>query len=443
MNTLLIHIGSPKTGTTALQNFLYDNAKELESYNWRYPDLKRELFELDSLRISKQINGNVFLNKDDTVDVDSYYWNQIWGRVLQHLKEKNVIISSEILFWDSATNIFLEGAKKKYDNIKVVVYLRRQDKFVESWWNQTIKQGTSCETNFIEYAYSDKMQNFVFYGRKLDQISTIVGKENLIVRIYEKEQLKNAASIASDFLSLLGIDPDSMELKKCKRHNPALSPNYLEIKSQINSVVDCENKLIRQYYRNSFLELSDKFVEKDEEKGFFTIEERKQFMKRFASENERIAREYLQRENGVLFFDQNMDIPQYKPHEFTSYDRDIIHVFTFLMEKVRKQNWTLAENLLLAQTRERKLAFFGAGNRADFFFDISKLRPNIFIDNNPDKRHKQMHGIEILSTEDIEEWKDYFVVIICLQTEEIEEMLQSKGLQEGYDYVTSNKYFGW
>ena len=111
MNTLLIHIGSPKTGTTALQNFLYDNADKLEDHNWRYPDTKTELFEISSLKAKKQINGAIFFKElteengrtaweRHTVDVDSERWNQVWCRILEHLKEKNVIISSEVLFRD-------------------------------------------------------------------------------------------------------------------------------------------------------------------------------------------------------------------------------------------------------------------------------------------------------------------------------------------------------
>ena len=39
-NTLLIHIGMPKTGTTALQSFLFNNNSLLKKYGWCYPVLE-------------------------------------------------------------------------------------------------------------------------------------------------------------------------------------------------------------------------------------------------------------------------------------------------------------------------------------------------------------------------------------------------------------------
>jgi hypothetical protein len=39
MTTLYLHIGMPKTGTTAIQNFLTDNAEALKKYGICYPDL--------------------------------------------------------------------------------------------------------------------------------------------------------------------------------------------------------------------------------------------------------------------------------------------------------------------------------------------------------------------------------------------------------------------
>lgn len=41
-NTLLLHIGTPKTGTTALQKFLSENSEELKKQGWDFPDMLKE-----------------------------------------------------------------------------------------------------------------------------------------------------------------------------------------------------------------------------------------------------------------------------------------------------------------------------------------------------------------------------------------------------------------
>ena len=49
-NELVFHIGMPKTGSTALQRFLYENGDVLKQYRWSYPNLKNELPNMQQCR---------------------------------------------------------------------------------------------------------------------------------------------------------------------------------------------------------------------------------------------------------------------------------------------------------------------------------------------------------------------------------------------------------
>ena len=46
--------------------------------------------------------------------------------------------------------------KKEYDNIKIIVYLRRQDRYLESHWNQRIKRAGYIVTDFSQYKDDEK-----------------------------------------------------------------------------------------------------------------------------------------------------------------------------------------------------------------------------------------------------------------------------------------------
>ncbi|MBR1598061.1 MAG: hypothetical protein IJ661_04000 [Lachnospiraceae bacterium] len=59
-NTLYLHIGMPKSGTSAIQTFLYKNNEKLKSYGYEYPDLKGELInKFDYREDLREKNGSV------------------------------------------------------------------------------------------------------------------------------------------------------------------------------------------------------------------------------------------------------------------------------------------------------------------------------------------------------------------------------------------------
>lgn len=43
-NTLILHIGTPKTGTTAIQKFLYDNQTLLKEKGFFYPEIQKIMY---------------------------------------------------------------------------------------------------------------------------------------------------------------------------------------------------------------------------------------------------------------------------------------------------------------------------------------------------------------------------------------------------------------
>lgn len=94
-NELVFHIGMPKTGSTALEKFLYENAEVLEHYGWCYPNLKNELPDIREYRLEKERNGDLFYNYvtevNDTTQIFYENWKRLWEQVLKHLDRKSVV----------------------------------------------------------------------------------------------------------------------------------------------------------------------------------------------------------------------------------------------------------------------------------------------------------------------------------------------------------------
>lgn len=256
---LLIHVGRAKTGSTALQIFLYENREKLEDYGWCYPSLKEE-FPFVAGNGCPEKNGDIFLEEIEEkreLSKSKENWNIVWEGILEKLKEKNVIISAEELSGIDITQKFLIKAKQKYSTIKVIIYLRRQDRAIEAMWNQRVKGQKRDNRSFEEFISSEEYKKTLFYKKNLDIISEIIGKENIIVRVYEKQRLINKShKIAEDFLSSIGIEPEWEEWKDCYVQNPRLYGNFIEIKRILNSLCKIEKEINYELYESILMKLS-------------------------------------------------------------------------------------------------------------------------------------------------------------------------------------------
>ncbi|MDE7433265.1 MAG: hypothetical protein K2N34_15315, partial [Lachnospiraceae bacterium] len=160
-HTLLVHVGIPKTGTSALQEFLYRNNEPLKEYGWSYPDLKNVIGKADSYFL-EFMNATVLYKAENILDTHSENWIHSWDFLRKELTRYNVILSSEMMFTWGKIESFLEEVKREYQNIKVVIYLRRQDLFLESYWAQVVKAD-----NYVK-SFEESRQEFEQYTHYLD-----------------------------------------------------------------------------------------------------------------------------------------------------------------------------------------------------------------------------------------------------------------------------------
>lgn len=465
-NILLIHIGMPKTGSTALQSFLFTNRNILEKYGWRYPLLVSELPDVQGQN-SLVTNGNFFYDFihefEYGMDTKSDDWEEKWKQVLKHLESKNVILSSEALSVHE-TEKFLSGAVQKYHNIKIVIYLRRQDRIVESFYNNRIRDGIFDGT-FKDYLDTDEVRGMCHYFPILELISRIIGKENLIVKVYDKRQFsRQGYSIADDFLDILNIEKNQNEWKDSGTRNPSIYGNYYNIKKIFNSIYGVNSELdqeVRDWeYNDLFMQVSNFFHKDKGERGYFTKAEREEFLVRFALENEQVARDYLNREDGVLFNDDRMDYPQYESSQYSNFEEDTIRIFSAMIcvqnQKIRAcmQDYLATEEqcnflkkkvLMLAieqKSKMRKILFFAAGNKCRELMDIMGDIPVATIaDNDLAKEGMVLRNeTKVVNAKKIKDWSEYFTIVTCWKTDEIETQLQGLGLKKEMDYILAKDY---
>ena len=461
-NTLLLHIGTMKTGTSSLQKFLYDNAKKLELYGWEYPYINHELEKAGVQFINSNYkNGSVFnaswivrtdelskANKQNwietwdienrfEVDSNSKHWEMTWDIIKKHLNNNNVIVSEELISWRN-TAAFLKAAKEQYNNIKVVIYLRRQDRFWESTWNQFVKCSLVSDELDIHKLNLEKCNYYIL----LNSIAEIIGRENLVVRVYEKEQLIDK-DIILDFLDVLKIPGEVYEKSETSYENASLVGNVLEIKRVFNQYIDEEifyGENMQQYFYSEMNKHQVKQVD-----GYLTKKEREWILDYYADSNKKVALEYMGHCDGILF--RNNDWGMEK--SVRVYDEmygDIIRIFTKIVNDLyKKKNEmnkglnNLLNNLLSTKCGERKLCLWGAGQMCRDILQKYPIGVDYVIDNY--KGQEEINGIKVLAPSEIELWSDYFIIIACCYENEISKQLNKYGLKQNQDYVFARDYF--
>ena len=370
-NVLLLHIGTMKTGTSALQHFLYDNNKVLEQQGWRYPDFTTELPEfINQVRDEKNKNGIFFygLEVKDGIDKKSLKWDKLWETIINNLKEKNVIISAEEIYEYDLLEVLSE-AKQRYSNTKVIIYLRRQDRYIESRWAQRLK-GTMGDT-FEQYVKSldaerREVKHTLYYFDQLEKIEKVIGKDNIIVRAYETMQFAGERKdIISDFLSVIGVSIEKGDIIEPTLTNERFGENFAEIKRIINVLNENISGLNLDDSQQYFWPLVSCFIRNDKSVGYFSENERHIFLEEFEEQNAMVAKKYMDRHNGELFLDKKMDYHRGLVHA-TAFEEDLIKTFAYIIFKqyetlkreiknMSYQNKILVQNFIMLLKKDKKL----------------------------------------------------------------------------------------
>lgn len=308
MATVYLHIGMPKTGTSHIQNFLWTNDEVLREKGYVYPKFK------SFPGIGKARNGYFLRNqlKDPLTgkrdpEKEKEIYNQSFDEISELSQTYDKIILSEEGIWDTPTFSWTKY-KKEIDSrdldTKIIVYLRRQDLFIESYWSQKVKE-TSVLT-FNEYINKKKYSKLrLNYYTRLCEISDVVGKENIIVRVYEKDQYEGKEkNLTSDFLNVIGLKLDDSFIMPERVFNPSLSGIYVEVKRILNynPTYKIPKSFVVPLLYQTMIDNSDMSDFKSSK--YFAKEQQIEFLNQFAQENSLVAKEYLGRENGELFLEK-------------------------------------------------------------------------------------------------------------------------------------------
>ncbi len=200
-------------------------------------------------------------------------------------------------------------AKEGDFRIKVIVYLRRQDMYLISGWNQMVKSGIGRDaaTPWKEYISNLDSINKMKYASHLKKLAAFFGKKNLIVRRFDPKRFAGG-TIYSDFLQAVGLELTKEYHIKQAAKNTRLAGNTHEIQRVLNGMPGM-NAAFHSFFRRallSYADLSGEYYPCE----MFSKAEAETFMKQYEEENREVSEEYF---NGEELFDMSWkDVPKWE-----------------------------------------------------------------------------------------------------------------------------------
>lgn len=238
MRTVL-HIGTHKTGTSSLQNFLATNRRRLQAAGIYYPSDPR------SVRNFNAVAADVALERTDRARSliagagDSAQRHDC-GTLLLSAESFYAMTTFFHLLLDRPVVDYWATERAALERLRallpsgdviVVAYFRRQDLYLESLYNQFVKQ-TRGYAEEIEQFLHDSGPAADYLGH-MDLWAEVFGHPQIAVRSYSAAQ----GNVVHDFCeTVLGIAPSSGFAPATTPVNPPLGPELIAFKRATNRV---------------------------------------------------------------------------------------------------------------------------------------------------------------------------------------------------------------
>lgn len=270
MAQLLIHIGTPKTGSTAIQSVLRTNAERLDKAGVNY---------IRAGRRSQAHNLVLQARRAGTM-------GRVMDRILAEIATKPEhmhVLTSELYFRSGAAQDIADHLPEKLRaRTRILVYLRRQDRFIEALYKQRLKTGRTA-AGAAEFA-QNKIGNGS-YGRMLAAFANAFGAQALIVRPFERQHFPQG-NVAFDAVGHMGIDDPSVLTLPSQDVNLTLS---LEVSQLLGRLARTTDVNVQEVIRH---------ISRDPPEGAarsgdcFSIDDRRAIMAQFAEGNEALRQTY-------------------------------------------------------------------------------------------------------------------------------------------------------
>lgn len=234
---LVIHVGSGKTGTSSIQQFLRKNRGRLARLGTlvpRSPGDGRHVQLGLYLKSDEALRNRLSWKLADFPSADEFR-TEFRRRLAAEIAESGlsrVVMSDEGVY--ASSEAALERLRGLADDLartlRVVVYLRRQDDFASSRYQQSVKTG--CVQTLGDWL-EDETTWLYDYAACLERFGRVLAPVDLVVRRFERDAF-SGGSLLQDFVDAVGIDARVEDLAPVNSRNQSLDAESVEFLRLLN-----------------------------------------------------------------------------------------------------------------------------------------------------------------------------------------------------------------
>ncbi|EKP0401801.1 hypothetical protein P2W09_001164 [Campylobacter coli] len=368
--TAYVHIGTEKTGTTSIQEFLYINKSIIQKQNYFFAQsigIKNH-WDLAFLGYS--------LNKKDSYILNNSLWNfqaikqhkkNIFSKIKDEVKFNHKIIFSSELLQSRLTRkreivkLYTFFKKIGFTNIKVICYIRDANEMLRSLLSEAIKweeiDSFELKEEKEEYKLGYKKNLFHFHHicnhkQTLQWWGEVFGKENLIVRLFDKNEFYQG-DLLKDFIHSIGLEWDD-EFIIPPKQNESLDLLGIDLLRRINKFLPLFCNNARNIFRGDLHHFAVKhFTSKDSHLKFQPPKEVVQsYIDYFEESNEWVRQEFFPHKERLFpkkdltDYKENYELKEMKPEYWDK-------IAEFIADIVSTKNQNIADKTIIIQNKDK------------------------------------------------------------------------------------------
>ena len=294
---LVLHPGHSKCGSTTIQKSIIKNRGLLESYGYIIPDPQMRTNGDDGFNPNGETPRAFFRHAMEQKNLEPLKAKLERIREKYGNTSKTILISAENLVNQLSSSAGLNIhrlLRDSFDSYEVIYYIRRQDQFIMSAWQQWgYKKGLSLEA-FVAHALKVKNPNYRVIA---SAFSNLYGKTNVRVVPLLRNSLWKG-DLVNDFFSRLGIEAGAKKPAE-SIDNKSLNPYICEALSKVSHIFhDIHDESVK-HKLESYASGDVRLYRRDDEYLSYFL--RKKILEVYADDNKFISEIFIGNNNWCFY----------------------------------------------------------------------------------------------------------------------------------------------